>query len=377
MSGKDPLSYFDREDPLERDVYLKLREKVEEEADPGEIEQLPRFSFAMIKPGAYLRGLAPEVISRLRENGFKVMLMTVKKMSSKEIDDLYMFVKEKYQESWWIMPKVFNMAPVVPMVLAGDPQEHEHLSSRLRKLVGPTTPEVGSKGNIRYDLKGANRVLNIIHASDDPASALREALVFFSLSDVLSAIGGDEEQLLSEEELVPDDPIDISRWKILNEIKLEASDFLEAEREEILPILDEEAEVVSRDLPFDEEREALLEIESKISYKAEKLLQNVDREIVEKARSTTDFASKVALAERLEDREVALKIIELASDEVKLEKCREFDFLLMQAISRGIITNRLQEIVFHSTWAVMPQMLKDLNAAGKKVITSTALGDLS
>ncbi len=370
MSEKDPLSYFDREDPLEKDVYLKLMEMIEEEADPGEIELLPRFSFAMIKPGAYLRGLAPEVISRLRENGFKVVLMTVRKMSSEEIDDLYMFVKEEYRESWWIMPKVFSMAPVIPMVLVGDPEEHEHLSDKLRKLVGPTTPEVGSKGNIRYDLKGANRVLNIIHASDDPAAALREALVFFSLNDVLSAIGGDEEQLLSEEELLPDDPIDISRWKVLNEIKLEASDFLETEREEILPDLDEEAEVVSRDLPFDHEREALLEIESRISYRAEKLLEDVGREIVEEARSTTDFPSKAALAERLEDRKVALKIVELASDEVKLEKYQEFDFLLMQAISRGIITNRIQEIVFHSTWAVMPQMLRDLKAVGKRAITS-------
>ncbi|PNV77465.1 MAG: hypothetical protein C0200_05995, partial [Thermoproteota archaeon] len=57
--GRDPLSFFQREDQLENEVYSKLKEVLEAEADPGQIEMLPKMSFAMIKPDAYLRGLAP------------------------------------------------------------------------------------------------------------------------------------------------------------------------------------------------------------------------------------------------------------------------------------------------------------------------------
>ena len=367
---KDPLSFFQREDQLENEVYSKLKEMLEAEADPGQIEMLPKMSFAMIKPDAYLRGLAPIVISRLEEEGFHIAKFDVRKMKSREIDELYMFVKNRYKESWWIMPKVFSMAPVVPLILIGDPMEFEHLSERLRELIGPTTPDVGKPGGMRYDLKGANRVLNIIHASDDPASALREALVFFSLDEILDVLSGGSEPLdVESREFVPEEPMDLRRWRVFNEIKLEAADLLEQGRQDIISLLDRETEIVEMDLPVDEERESLMEIENTISAKAEKIRREILNSAVTEARSPADIGRKIQFSERVEESLVSLRIIELLSDEVKLSKYRDFDFLLLKGISVGIITENYQEIVAHSTWAVAPQMIADLKKFGKKPIT--------
>lgn len=366
----DPLSFFRREDQLENEVYGKLREMLEAEADPGQIEMLPRMSFAMIKPDAYLRGLAPVVISRLEEEGFHIAKFDVRKMKSKEIDELYMFVKNRYRESWWIMPKVFSIAPVVPLILTGDPMEFSHLSERLRELVGPTTPDAGRPGGMRYDLKGANRVLNIIHAADDPASALREALVFFSLDEILDVLSGGSEPLdVESKEFIPEEPLDLRRWRVFNEIKLEAADLLEQGRQDIISLLDREAEIVEMDLPVDEERESLMEIERMISMKVEKMRREMLRSAVVEARSPPDIGEKIQLSERIEEALVSLRIIELLSDEEKLSRYRNFDFLLLKGISTGIITENYQEVVAHSTWAVAPQMMADLRKAGKKPIT--------
>ncbi|MGY0288047.1 MAG: hypothetical protein DSO07_06100 [Thermoproteota archaeon] len=368
--SRDPLSFFYREDQLENEVYSKLKEMLEAEADPGQIKMLPKISFAMIKPDAYLRGLAPTVISRLEEEGFHVAKFDVRKMKSREIDELYMFVKNKYRESWWIMPKVFSMAPVVPMILTGDTMGFDHLSERLRELIGPTTPDAGRPGGMRYDLKGANRVLNIIHASDDPASALREALVFFSLEEILDVLSGGFEPLdVESREFTPEEPMDLRRWRVFNEIKLEAADLLEQGRQDILSLLDKEAEIVEMDLPVDEERESLMEIERAISAKAEKIRREILNSAVVEARSPADIGRKISFSERMEESLVSLRIIELLSDEEKLSRYKNFDFLLLKGISAGIITENYQEVVAHSTWAVAPQMIADLKKVGKKPIT--------
>ncbi|PNV77476.1 MAG: hypothetical protein C0200_05955, partial [Thermoproteota archaeon] len=134
-------------------------------------------------------------------------------------------------------------------------------------------------------------------------------------------------------------------------------------------LLDRETEIVEMDLPMDEERESLMEIENAISTKAEKIRREILNSAVKEARSPADIGRKIQFSERVEESLVSLRIIELLSDEVKLSKYRDFDFLLLKGISTGIITENYQEIVAHSTWAVAPQMVADLKKSGKKPIT--------
>lgn len=360
------LSYFDRRDPLEREIFSRLKESFLSEADDEHIRALDSFTFALLKPDTFARGLAPEVIERLKDSGFTVGAIKLTEMDPTMIDELYMFVKQRYLDSWWIMPKVFNQAPVVAILLL-----HEgDASSKLREVVGPTTPEAGKPGNIRYDMKGANRALNVIHAADDPASALREALVFFEMDEVLDAMLSIENASYDPAELSPEEPISLSRWAFFNSVKVEALDFLETGRYELQEALDREAEVVSKDLPLDDERIALMEIEAKISFKASKLLSEVESEAVRIARMPADPSGKGRLAEKIEDSIVAAKLIELLSDEVKLLREERFDMLLLSALSMGLVNSEWGEVVLHSTWAVMPQMINDLRRVNKAAITS-------
>ena len=363
------LSHFLRGDEFERPIYSELEKRVMAEAGEKKIRSLPRLVFAMIKPGAFARGLAPRIVTWLVENGFRIRLAEKKEISPEELDGLYMFVRRKYASSWWIMPKVYSMAPAVPMVLVGPNERGPDASARLRSLIGPTTPDAGSPGELRYDLKGTNRVFNLIHVSDDPASAVREGETFFDLKDVLSAPFASSDAELPREEILPDEPLGLSRWTIFNRVKRRCSDLLDSTS--IKGLLDRESELISSDMPMDQEREALAEIEGELSATAGLMRQEIEGKAVAAARMKAGVRKKGGTWEEMGGLLAAARTIEVLSDEIKMVNEDKFDLLLLEMISDEFIVDNWEEVMVHSTWAVMPQMVKDLKAKGKPIIAAS------
>ncbi len=363
---KTALDYFSREDPFEKGIYANLKKEVLSLATEEQLRNLSKLVFAMIKPAAFARGLAPKVIEWLHLKGFRIALARFGQVKGKELDDLYLFVKKKYQESWWIMERAYSMAPAIAMVLVGSRNDYEHACAKLRNLIGPTTPEAGSMGNLRYDLKGVNRVFNIIHISDDPAAALRESSVFFDIKEVLETLTSNNEVDFTTNQLKPEVSIRISRWEIFSKLKRRCNVFLNSN--ELQDLLETESEIVSRDLSFDKEREELLPIEVKISRIASSIREKTKENAVNKARMKLSLEDK-KMWDTLNDRLIAARCIELLSDEFELVEEPNFDLFLLWMIDRNIILDKWEEIVTHSSWAVMPQMVKDLRRYQKIIIS--------
>jgi nucleoside-diphosphate kinase len=61
--------------------------------------------------------------------------------------------------------------------------EGEEAISVVRRLIGPTSLDSALPGTIRGDFAAGTRV-NIVHASDSPASAEREIALFFKPSEL-------------------------------------------------------------------------------------------------------------------------------------------------------------------------------------------------
>ncbi len=370
--ARGALGYFDREDPLEAEVYRELREEFLSVAGPGHVDRLREFAFAMIKPDAFASGLAPEILSRLESEGLWAAALRVSKMDPPQIDELYRFVKEKYRDSWWIMPKVFSGREVVAVLLRGDPPGgEESLPTRLRELVGPTTPDAGVEGQIRYDLKGGNRVLNLIHASDDPAAAVREASVFFSMEEIVDGLETEDPAEWSPEEISPDEPRRIRRWDSFHRVKDEAASLLPPGLEaEVSRLLDEEGEIVGEDLPPAREREMLVGVEGRMSSLAESMLRDLEGSAVDLARSPPDPGRKGRRWQAEREAIVASTAIWLLSDEAALAERRDFDVIVLEMESLDVLTDEWDEVIVHSTWAVMPQMMRDLNRVGRPILGS-------
>lgn len=369
MADPDPLSYFDREDAVERDAFADLRERFAAEASPRHLRELRNFAFALIKPGCYARGLAPEVLRRLRSAGLRVTGYRLARFTPEVIDELYEFVRRKYSDSWWIMKKVYTTSPTVALILRGDPGGHEHLAGRLRDLLGPTTPDAGRPGQIRYDLKGVNRVLNLVHASDDPAAAVREALVFFRMDELLDYMVAEGDLEVPPEALTPEETVHISRWEEFNSIKSRAAERL-GDSERVRDLLRREGRIASANLPIDEERSRLMPIEAELSAWARRRVAELEESLVREARSRADVRRKRPIYGELDESLAAARVILALSDERFMANFDGFDPLLMASIHYGFVEDEWEEIVAHSTWAVMPQMVRDLESRGKPVISS-------
>lgn len=76
--------------------------------------------------------------------------------------------------------------PVIAMVLQGD-----GVIAAVRRIIGPTDNSSALPGTIRGDFAYQTR-LNIVHASDSPASAEREIGLFFKAEEILDWEDGNE-----------------------------------------------------------------------------------------------------------------------------------------------------------------------------------------
>ena len=138
----------------------------------------------IVKPGAVVRGLIGEVLSRLEKKGLKIIGLKMLKMSREKAEELYSVHKGKhfYEE----LINYITSAPVVVGVVEGD-----DAIQVVRRIIGPTNPKEAPPGTIRGDY-GLSITQNIIHASDSRESAEREVRIFFDERELCEYKRADE-----------------------------------------------------------------------------------------------------------------------------------------------------------------------------------------
>jgi nucleoside-diphosphate kinase len=125
----------------------------------------------LIKPDAVRRGLVGEVLSRFERKGLTVVSMDLRTMDGATADRHY---ADHVEKPWYPPLREFmTSGPLVAAVLEGD-----EAIAVVRALVGSTDGRAAAAGTIRGDFSLSNRE-NLVHASDSPASAAREAAIFF------------------------------------------------------------------------------------------------------------------------------------------------------------------------------------------------------
>ena len=135
-------------------------------------------TFVLIKPDGVQRGLAGEVISRLEAKGLKLVGARFFLPTEAQVMEQY---REHIGKPFFPHLKRSIMSgPVLAMVWEG-----KDAVPVVRRLVGATNPAEAAPGTIRGDL-ALDTGRNVIHASDSPASAAREAAIYFSESDLVS-----------------------------------------------------------------------------------------------------------------------------------------------------------------------------------------------
>jgi nucleoside diphosphate kinase len=144
-----------------------------------------RHVFVLISSDTLYRGLHRDLVDRLRKEGFAPVAARIVTTHPDMVDDLYSDLIAGQWRTWRyrLVDSLLALGPALPVICRSDVDDpHAVLAERK----GYQHPEQAEPGTIRRDLGAINSVMNLIHSSDNPAEAQREAAVFgLSAADAL------------------------------------------------------------------------------------------------------------------------------------------------------------------------------------------------
>ncbi len=129
-------------------------------------------TFAVIKPDAVAAGHQGAILSRIQEEGLKVVAVKALRLSQTQAEGFYHVHKER--PFFGDLVSFMTEGPIVAMVLEG-----EGAIKKWRDLMGPTNAEEAPKDTLRGQF-GTNIERNATHGSDAPETAAFEIGYFFS-----------------------------------------------------------------------------------------------------------------------------------------------------------------------------------------------------
>jgi len=134
-------------------------------------------SLVLIKPDAIQRGLAGEIISRLENEGLKIVAVKMLCMDKALARQHYAVHKDKpfFNE----LVDFITSGPIIAMVLQDD-----DAVKVIRQTMGETDPAKAMPGTIRGDF-GGDISHNLIHGSDSVENARSEIALFFSAEEIV------------------------------------------------------------------------------------------------------------------------------------------------------------------------------------------------
>ncbi len=125
----------------------------------------------LVKPDAFARGLTGEIIARFERKGLAIAAL--RHMTATEDLAKQHYAEHEGKPFFGELVEFITSAPLVAMILEG----HEAVGAA-RQVIGATNPLEATTGSIRGDF-ALEVGQNMVHGSDSPESAEREAALFF------------------------------------------------------------------------------------------------------------------------------------------------------------------------------------------------------
>ena len=125
----------------------------------------------LVKPDAFARGLTGEIIARFENKGLEIVALQHMTMSEAIAKQHY--AEHEGKPFFGELVEFITSGPIVALVLEG-----ESAIKAARQVIGATNPLEAAPGSIRGDFAIAVGQ-NMVHGSDSPESAEREAALFF------------------------------------------------------------------------------------------------------------------------------------------------------------------------------------------------------
>ncbi len=125
----------------------------------------------LVKPDAFARSLTGEIIARFERKGLRLVALR-QLVLDRELAERH-YAEHAERPFFGELVEFITSGPLVAMVLEG-----EEAVRAARQVIGATNPLEAAPGSIRGDF-ATETGRNMVHGSDSPESAAREAALFF------------------------------------------------------------------------------------------------------------------------------------------------------------------------------------------------------
>jgi nucleoside-diphosphate kinase len=125
----------------------------------------------LVKPDAFARSLSGEIIARFERKGLRLVALRHMTMTRELAEQHY--AEHAERPFFGELVDFITSGPLLAMVLEGI-----DAVKAARQLIGATNPLEAAPGSIRGDF-AVETGQNMVHGSDSPESAAREAALFF------------------------------------------------------------------------------------------------------------------------------------------------------------------------------------------------------
>lgn len=135
-------------------------------------------SCVIVKPDGVGKSVVGKIIDRLEGEGFRFLAARMVRPSAEQMGKFY--GEHQGKPFYEGLLKFIMSGPIVVMAWEGP-----DVIKRVRALIGSTNPKEAALGTFRAQWGTDNR-RNLIHASDSPASGIRETAFFFTPEELAS-----------------------------------------------------------------------------------------------------------------------------------------------------------------------------------------------
>jgi nucleoside-diphosphate kinase len=125
----------------------------------------------LVKPDAFARSLSGEIIARFERKGLRIVALRHMTLS-RELAERH-YAEHAERPFFGELVDFITSGPLLAMVLEG-----VDAVAAARQAIGATNPLQAAPGSIRGDF-AIEMGQNMVHGSDSPESAAREAALFF------------------------------------------------------------------------------------------------------------------------------------------------------------------------------------------------------
>ena len=125
----------------------------------------------LVKPDAFARSLTGEILARFEHKGLRIAALRYMTLDRQTAEQHY--AEHEGKPFFGELVEFITSGPLVAMVLEGP-----EAVKAARQVIGATNPLEATTGSIRGDFAIAVGQ-NMVHGSDSPESADREAAIFF------------------------------------------------------------------------------------------------------------------------------------------------------------------------------------------------------